>query len=271
MKNIGQYLMETQVDKVAILSALPLLSMLSMHTLQALAQASRVLKISQGESLLQEEEAADGLYIVVEGSVAISYHAQKIQTLQRGDYFGELRALVHANRQVTAMAESNGSLLFISKQLVDDYAIDFPEELYRLNDHVDRVLILSRVALFAQLPSQALYVIANFASWKEVARGESLFKEGDLSDGVYVVASGVIVLNQENRVISRLMRNDYFGEIGALLGENRLASATADSDALLLYISNNHFFDITLEFPELLYRIIQRLITFLETQYQEFL
>ncbi len=66
----------------------------------------------------------------------------------------------------------------------------------------------------------------------ELAAGEMLFDEGDLSDLVYEVEKGEIVLFQTEAdgtesILRRARPGDYFGELGPMLGQPRSASARA--------------------------------------------
>jgi putative ABC transport system ATP-binding protein len=72
-----------------------------------------------------------------------------------------------------------------------------------------------------------------------LAAGEVLFRQGDMSDLVYVVASGTMEIYREladgsEEPLAELSEGDYFGELGPLLDLPRSASARAKTDVELI-------------------------------------
>jgi putative ABC transport system ATP-binding protein len=72
-----------------------------------------------------------------------------------------------------------------------------------------------------------------------VGAGDVIFRQGDPSDLVYVIASGTVEIFRERadgteEPVVELRDDEYFGELGPLLGLPRSASARAKSDTELL-------------------------------------
>lgn len=89
---------------------------------------------------------------------------------------------------------------------------------------------------------------------RHCAAGEDVFKLGDPSDGLYVVHSGLIAITQEHgkRKIRRgvVGPGEAFGEIGAVDGLERTATATADTDSVLLLVTREALCAAYDDYPE---------------------
>ncbi len=105
---------------------------LKMHTLQKVSlfrslsyrELVRVLNITQsmefaaGETVVSEGDAADSLYIVVDGSVSLHKDKHHIGTLDTGQHFGEMALIDRAPRNATVISEESSRLLMIRR---DDF------------------------------------------------------------------------------------------------------------------------------------------------------
>jgi CRP-like cAMP-binding protein len=78
-----------------------------------------------------------------------------------------------------------------------------------------------------------------------VPKGTILFRQGDPSDSMFVVASGRIRLTlgagAEVREIGTLGAGDFFGEISLLTGAERTATAEVIEDSRLLVVGRDAF------------------------------
>jgi serine/threonine-protein kinase len=90
------------------------------------------------------------------------------------------------------------------------------------------------------------------APTKNYATGETIFKEGDPSDFICVVVSGKVEISVRNHgkrhVIAQLGANEPFGELAALTGNPRTATATALEPSVIRKISKQ---DIQIEIANL--------------------
>lgn len=86
-----------------------------------------------------------------------------------------------------------------------------------------------------------------------VAAGTSIFEQGDASDVVYVIGSGEVdivrVLDDGEERLRVLHAGQYFGELGALMGFPRSASARALTDVTLTVYPPRIFRDEVLGAP----------------------
>jgi CRP-like cAMP-binding protein len=95
--------------------------------------------------------------------------------------------------------------------------------------------------------------------------GETVFDQGDASDQLYVIQSGEIELTRESgsghRVVARLGPGDFFGELGAVLGERRTTRAVAVNATRLLALDAETLESMCLAQPEIAIRMIRVLVS----------
>ena len=139
-----------------------------------------------------------------------------------------------------------------------------------LNDDINR---LSSVRLFAGFPQEQLRLLA-FGSKRLFLRGgEMLYREGQVSDGGYVVISGqidvVVERNGREHVLSSQLENSLIGEMALVIPNRRVAAAVARTNCELLHIPRELFKRMLSEYPELagmMYQQINRSVQVLLQQ-----
>jgi hypothetical protein len=132
-----------------------------------------------------------------------------------------------------------------------------------MDDQFNKVIALRTTPLFAALPSEILYIIAQETSWRETYPGDEIFIEGDRPNGLYIVASGEVQMVKQGLTINLLKEGDFFGEAGVLSSEGRLASAIGHKEGMLLFISKQNFDSLILDYPEILTAVMRQLISYL--------
>jgi CRP/FNR family cyclic AMP-dependent transcriptional regulator len=110
------------------------------------------------------------------------------------------------------------------------------------------VSLLAGSALFADLAPQALRFLAERANRVDLARGEIVFHEGDDGDTLYVIAEGLVKVwvsssGGEEMVLATLRSPDAFGELSAVDGRPRSASATALESTTLVALDRATLLD----------------------------
>lgn len=128
---------------------------------------------------------------------------------------------------------------------------------------LNKLIFLREVSFFDKLGSDILYYIAEQAKWRELSDSEVLFLEGDKPDGIFIIASGKIVISSKQRILNTLNAYELFGEIGVINNKPRTATATAVSDTVVLFIDQMICQDLIEEFPEILKIITEKIIEYL--------
>jgi MFS family permease len=101
--------------------------------------------------------------------------------------------------------------------------------------------LLELVPLFRPLPPPTLEQLAANLIPVHVAKGETVFREGDHGDRFYIVDSGEVVVSIDGEPVNRLGRGGYFGEIALLRDVPRTATVTAETDTDLQALERDEF------------------------------
>src|SRR5579883_198776 len=119
---------------------------------------------------------------------------------------------------------------------------------------------LRRVPLFADLPPEALAAIASRLELERYAPGDTIIRQGDLGDKLYIVDRGQVEVTVNNgpmgeQRLNSLHEGDYFGEIALLLDIPRTASVTALGPVQLLSLSKADFRQLVERLPGVAQRL----------------
>lgn len=124
---------------------------------------------------------------------------------------------------------------------------------------VEKVLFLSRIDLFADIPARELGRIARIAREVCYPAGSTVFQAGEYGDTLFIIVSGGATAIRDGKVIGTLEAGEYFGEMAVLTGETRSATIKATVDCLLLRIGLVDFHQILAEDFEAVLSVIRTL------------
>ena len=134
----------------------------------------------------------------------------------------------------------------------------------RISDSVDEAVI-RKAPIFIGLDESAARDLRASMTLVKLRKGQSLFKEGDDGDHLYVIASGKIKLgtkSQDGRenLLMILGSGDMFGELSLFDSGPRTATATAVTDSKLLSLGQNKVIPWVKEHPEVSLQLLSRQI-----------
>ena len=121
--------------------------------------------------------------------------------------------------------------------------------------------LLASTEIFGHLNDHQLEILGNRASCQTFAPGESIVRQGERGDSLYLVVSGTLEVFQTNanspltvpgRLIANLQPSDAFGEMALCTGEARSASVICKSECVLIEIERKHLLPLLEEKPEIL-------------------
>ncbi len=94
-----------------------------------------------------------------------------------------------------------------------------------------------------------------------IPEGETVFSEGDSSDAFYLILEGKvkIVRIRESReiILAVLLKNQFFGEMGAFRHKPRTASAIAATDLKLIKFPSENLLALIKKYPDVGIKILQ--------------
>src|ERR671921_1139314 len=113
--------------------------------------------------------------------------------------------------------------------------------------------------LFAGLATSTLNQILGRTKSRRYAAGEPICREGEVSDRLYLIESGVVAVvigeGSAARAIARLRRGDIFGEMGLLTDAPRSATILPTVPAQVLELDRTSFTEIIQKHPAILLNI----------------
>ena len=207
-----------------------------------------------------------------------------------------MEALRHSSRVLAApapdvllMAFDASAITYRARFWIDDYAADDPardevrtaiyysfqrhgieipwpiqtqyEKEWKEPDISDRVAeeerLLASVDLFATLPPELRHQIALSAPMAVYGSGETVVRQGDDGQSMFIVLSGTVsvVLEPSREELARIERGGYFGEMSLLTGEPRSATVLAVGDVVVVEIGADLFRRMATVHPEAIEKI----------------
>jgi len=124
--------------------------------------------------------------------------------------------------------------------------------------------VVRKAPLFTALDDAAASSLRASMSGVKLSRGQTLFKEGDAGDRLFVVVDGKLKLGttsndgREN-LLSILGPGDMFGELSLFDPGPRTATATAVVDSKLLALANDQVIGWVKEHPQVSLQLLGRL------------
>ena len=237
--------------------------------LRACCERMTDLRVPAGQVVVRQGEPGDATYFVVEGSVTVTMKTDDGTELNVGvlvapHVVGLLQLLTGGLRTETATAAVDTLLWKVDRADFAWAAEQFPGGLAAI------IAILrtrmraahARTVLASALGEAALAALGEHIDWRDLRRGELLYRQGERCDGLYVVVSGLMEVSRDeagkSQLVGRYGRGVLIGEAEVFAGTDRRGTAVAVRDSALVRISRDVFRAIALQNAELLWRITER-------------
>jgi CRP-like cAMP-binding protein len=129
---------------------------------------------------------------------------------------------------------------------------------------MERVLLLSRVPLLADLSPADLQRVAAIAAENDFDEGEIICEQGEAGNEMFVIISGEvrIVVNNEGqpeKEIARRVAGEVVGEMSLISGDTRVASVIATGGVRTLCLDRLSFESLLRERPEVCLAVMREL------------
>jgi len=121
---------------------------------------------------------------------------------------------------------------------------------------MDIIEQIASIPLFQGLPRPQLEELAMITLAQSVQRGQTIFAEGDLGTGFYVLASGRVKIfklspDGKEQILHIMPPAEPFGEVAVFAGERFPAYAEALEDSYTLFFPRTAFIDLIARNPSL--------------------
>jgi len=127
------------------------------------------------------------------------------------------------------------------------------------NTAMNRLLLLKNIALFKNLSLDELLLIDQALEQEHILANETVFKEGDWSSHLYILAEGSIqiikTIDSEPKEIARICQGQYFGEVALFDDAPHWDGAITLEDCTLLKLEKTRFISLITQRPHIILEI----------------
>jgi cAMP-dependent protein kinase regulator len=198
-----------------------------------------------GAEIIRQGDIPDKFYIITRGVVEVVDQPpdsldEVIARLSTGDYFGEVGMLRRSRRMATVRAVTDVELMAMDYQTFRNWIESSPviaDEIHAVVEERTRdtgPLTPIDEPFGDALVEEDVETAAETAvePSEQYSPGETIIRQGDVPDKFYIIVDGFVVVSHVNdkgkeRLIAHLTSGDYFGEVGLLDGNPRIATVRA--------------------------------------------
>jgi Fe-S-cluster-containing dehydrogenase component len=235
------------------LFAAPILRGLDGAGRRAVENAGRLRSVAAGERVFAIDELGDSFYVVERGEIELRARTRdaidefvRLRVARAGETFGEEATLPGGRRRTEAVAKTAVELAQIPAALFVRALGRSGKDMHEAPEL--RVLrrratadLLRQISLSAALPDADFELLLDAAEHRELQRGERVYAAGDRSDGLWLIAHGLVQLQTEEpdgsiAVRAYLTDGDFFGDGELLEARARTLSAVATGASHLLLV-----------------------------------
>jgi HlyB family type I secretion system ABC transporter len=215
-----------------------------------------------GDSIVRQGENADAFYVLVAGRARVlrtTAEGQEVSlnTLRPGDVFGETALLSEEPRNATVRCSSSVEVLRLNREDL----LGLVDELPELKRYLEMIVrwrtlhgFLYQFSNFGRLPKPALSALLARLEPVQFAKGQTIIQEGQPTGPLFIIEHGHVRIFSTNggaeKNMAFLRDGDFFGELSALMGAPRSASAEAVRDCQLLALKPESVVELSREFPD---------------------
>jgi CRP-like cAMP-binding protein len=113
--------------KVELLKKVPLFSKLNKQGLQQVAQIADELDLPAGKVMATEGDRGREFFVLLDGEAEVTKQGSRINTMKKGDFFGEIALVTKMPRTATVTATSDVDVLVITERDFDSLLKKTPE------------------------------------------------------------------------------------------------------------------------------------------------
>ncbi len=243
-KNVSEALALVQTN-------VPLFKDLTTLQLREFMLDSEVLVPKSGEVIFMKDDYTNSFFSVVEGEVHIEVPAKggKVKTvsLKCGQFFGEMGLLSGRRRASTVKAGPDCVLIETPRRSMLKLISSIESVRRKIDETSLRRAVRTQIAPF--MSEEDMDEMVKDALIKSYAAGQTLFKEGDVADGLHLIRRGSVMISRniggKEIVLSYVAAGNYVGEMALLSSEaKRSATVRAAVNCESILLSAKMFNDV---------------------------
>ncbi|GIX65109.1 protein kinase G AGC kinase family member PKG [Babesia caballi] len=230
----------------------------------ALIESASVRSFRKDVVVLDRENLLKGIryFIVLEGSVKVSFNGTEIGVMERGDSFGE-EYITHPNIPFhhTVVADGRGNVKGCKLAFLTKHAMKLilgGENLDEKLDYNNKMSAIRKVHIFRHLSDKQIDMLIKAIKTIRYKQNDVVFKEGEIGDTLYIIKNGEVTIIKDGNKIRTLGKHDYFGERALLYDEQRSASVVGNASQIDLWVVEKPLFMEIME-PTMLQHLEKRI------------
>ena len=242
------------------LPKIPLFSDLPAEAFIALFEKCPLRRAEPGDLLIEQGSQGDSFFVICSGSAKVfrtdDGTRRELAALEEGAFFGEMALLSDTPRTASVEAASEDTqLLEIPASVLTGLSFDHPTIATALKKFCRQRLLsnlMNGATLFRPFTkSERRELVQKFRA-RDVTRGETLIREGQRSDGLYVILTGEVGVRVQGTAVATLKEGDVFGEMSLLTRTVATATVETTKKTSLLRLPREDFDAIIMSHPQIL-------------------
>ena len=253
-------------EKVQTLASCKPLAEIPAEGLAALADASTVIGVEVGVTLIEEGSLARELFVLVKGALEVTRKqtdgeealVNYLTEEEEGQILlGEMQALTGGVRTASVRTREPSTLLKLSIDALRELSLSYPvmiERIAALIRHRARVYQLQKVlSTESRTASEPLLdEIQLVVEWLYLSRGERLVSQGEACDAIYFLTRGLLVSD-----LGHYLPGESLGETVVLEHDTHAATVWAARDCEVARIPRGPYIALSEVYPELTRRALE--------------
>lgn len=230
-----------------VIQSVELFGSITKLQVRELLMDSQVRVMKKNEVIFNKNDYTNTFFTILEGSVAIEIGMEggglgKV-TLNKGAFFGEMGLVSGRRRTASVIAEDGCIVLEVSRRAM--------LKLIATSDGVRkaidaRFIMNSLVTYIGNIFSlEELELMSKTIEIKRFNAKVTIFKEGDVSDGLYLVRSGSLTVSKnihgKETILAYVSAGNYVGEMGLMDQSARTATVKSVVMSELLVLKSDDF------------------------------
>jgi len=233
------------------------------------------LHVDAAETLFQQGEHGEAMYVLVQGHMCVTVKQPNgtdivVDELAAGSSVGEMALLTGRPRSATMTAIDDCLLLQIERAGFDRLAEKDPAAMRffasaMLPRFQENAFDAALAGLFSSLSKVVMDDLRAEFAWQHLFSGETLFKQGDPNDTLYILVNGRLTLTGaepggEIVVVGEVSRGQSVGESGLLTDDPHTTTAVAVRDTDVVRLPRAAFDRLVNRQPGLMIEVIRRIV-----------
>ncbi|MBL9104057.1 MAG: cyclic nucleotide-binding domain-containing protein [Myxococcales bacterium] len=261
-------------DLAGLLRGTHLFAELDPPALAELVAACSLRQVARGEVVTREGEPGDAVHVVVGGAFTASAAGPggevTLAEMRRGEYFGEIALLEQGPRTATVRASSDGAVASLARDDLRRLLDRRPEieaallaglrtrlawSSARARRPPDARLLELLAGFFPGLPAEGHDALAAELEWVTLARGETLIRQGDAADCLYLLVEGRVSVEVadaagQTTLVGESGAGETIGEMALISSAPRSATVSAARECSLLRLSRRGLDQLVARHPQ---------------------